>query len=293
VKFLTRNRYSIFALGGLLIVFLFMIDAHKNSRNQAFFPHESEQQLWDWDVMDFTSYKNITDSLRRITSHEKALLRANGQEITLGFIGARRVRECINCVEAPESSDLLADHYYLSLPGYYLKDGTRYGIERNSYFIVNPAWPRNELDQTGKKVTFVRFAFDPDNVYAPGAILLPLSQSKYQLLRAIFIAAAILLGIIFIYFVIFKPIQVLVSFSNGLAYAESTWRNLVRAGLLLIASGLIIPLGILLMSLFLKNKIPVHFQYPFLEGLLQYKLLWSLGLLVTLVGLALREGAKR
>lgn len=293
MKRFSGKRYWVFAISSLLIVFLCLVDFPKSARNRAFFPHESEQQLWNWDVMDFPRYKKITDSLRRITEQEKALLRADGEEIALGVVGTRRVRECINCLEEPLSSDLLADHYYLTLPGYFLKKGTQYGIERNSYFIVNPAWPRNELDQTGKKVTFVRFAFDPDNVFAPGAILLPLSKSRYQLLRVIFITLAVLILLVFIYFVLFKLIQVIMNIANGFAYSRSTWRRLLRAGIILLAAGLLIPVGILVLSISLKNKIPVHFHYPFLEGVLQYRLMWSAGLVIVLLALALRKGSNR
>jgi hypothetical protein len=200
-----------------------------------------------------------------------------GEQLSTGFVGVRLVSECDSCSPYQIDIDNAPVKYFLQLPGYYFRNDTSgfNFFERHRYYLDSKQ---------------PRFAFSPEAPERPGSVLIPLSEGSFKILRVFVRIYSIMTILVFLYFVVARPLKVLINIANGRAFIADNYKILSWAGYVMIAGAILSPLLSLVHNLFFHSNIPDEVGYYFGEHLLRVSKLFIMGIAVLVLAHAFRRG---
>lgn len=214
-------------------------------------------------------YTDSLDKLYNIISQESATINQEKLDGINKIINERNhyLNDSLTAEQVKEKN------YYFGLNGYSLKDfNTKFFIKNEKINLAFVKWDstiKRKYDSTKKghyehKQIGVRFAIDRKQ------LLIPISKSNYDILKAGFYSLLILNIFLSIYFFIGSPIQILINISRGRAFTD---KNINLLSGITIVTFIYASINIFaphIFRLLFWKKIPQDFQLaPFFNNLME------------------------
>ena len=265
------------AFAAILLLLVYLTNFNVNRHNYFYVSQPGEIS----DTMRYRDYKILKDSIelrQRWERQRVSAFGAPGEGSVAGFIGVKYMTECDTCTARLEPPDPSYAKYFLTLPGYYFKneweDGTGF-FKKHNYYISSSS---------------PRFAFVPETPNEAGSILIPISEKSYKKLHILVKILQGLMFLIVLYFVIVRPVRVLMNIVSGRAFDISNYQILLWTGWVMIIGSILIPVMSLLMSYWFRSSIPPEVKYFFWDALLNTRRIVIAGIAVLLLAYAFKRG---
>lgn len=247
------------------------------------------------DSLPYYKAKLLLDSIEKQEVFNRTKLRAQGSGMNILSIGFSHIREYDDAASFYSgSSSQQHDKYFLSLPGYQFRTAAGFSIENGKYMLAYPVWDnKNGGERQGhieQKEIGIRYAGNSALNPFQGSVLIPVSGSKFLILKILVYILWIIILLYAIYSLLILPLRILYSISKGDSFNRSNIRDLFILGCSLIGFAVIPAVLSFLFEWIFHNKIPAEIYLPFPEALLDNKGWLIAGLITLLLAKAFKKG---
>ena len=182
-------------------------------------------------------YLRIKDSLARVIECEEMQLSDLGVSQFFWTVGFSKLLAPSTCDGSGRRGNLEKKELcYLSLAGYKISNGSAFYFEGNKYMITSCQQdPKKPGDSCGRYVTkeirvrYVKPATGFLNSQT-GYVLVPITHRSWFILEIAGIFVSILIGVLVLYYAIFRSLRIILRISKGLMFSAQHTRDLVVAG---------------------------------------------------------------
>jgi DUF2975 family protein len=241
-------------------------------------------------------YGKIRDSLETVIECEESQLSDLGVSQFCWTIGFSKLRAPGTCAGSAGTGNLNRELCYLSLAGYKISNESAFYFEGNKYMITFCQWDNKKPgDSCGRYVTKeipVRYVKPATGFLNPqtGYVLVPITHRLWLILEIAGIFVSILIGVLVLYYAIFRSLRIILRISKGRMFSAQHTRDLVVAGRVFMALA-VMPLFLQLVFYCVFSKeIPAEIRPAFAQVLWENKIPFIIGFLLLLLAKAFEKG---
>jgi len=242
-------------------------------------------------------YGRIRDSLEKVIECEESQLSDLGVSQFFATIGFSKLRAPVTCGASVRKDNLdNKECYYLSLAGYEISNESAFYLEGNKYMITSCEQDRKKSgDSYGHcetkeiPVRYVKPATGFGNPQA-GYILMPIEERTYWILDIGMLLVSILVGVLVLYYAIFRTLRIILRISKGRVFSYQNTRDVRVAGRVFMALAIAPLFFQLVFYCVFSKEIPAEIRPVFAQVLWENKIPFIIGFLLLLLAKAFEKG---
>jgi len=239
---------------------------------------------------------SIKDSLAKVIECEESQLSDLGVSQFFTTVGFSKLPAPGTCDAAVRRGPANKDCCYLSLAGYKISNESAFYLEGNKYMITSCENDRKKLgDSYGHCVTKeipVRYVKPATGFGNPptGYVLVPIAKRAYHIFDLGMMVVNILVGLLVLYYAIFRSLRIILRISKGLVFSSQNTRDVRVAGRVFMALAIAPLFFQLVFYCVFSKEIPAEIRPAFAQVLWENKIPFIIGFLLLLLAKAFEKG---